>query len=171
MELRERIFSKRREAILKILGASLVGGEYRAKVRLEFCVNDLIKKVNRSYKKSSQSSVSQDLATLRGYGLVKTREEKPSVFYSLADDFEEVAKNLGKSKDDAIKDRALNQGKTRKLVIDYLRKNPDSRLKDVCTIDPKKSESNFQKELKILVEAGVATMFLDGKKKLYRMND
>lgn len=171
MELRERIFSKRREAILKILGASLAGGKYIANVRLEFCVNDLIKKVNRSYKKSSQSSVSQDLAALRRYGLVKTREEKPSVYYSLSDNFEETAKNLGKSKEDALVDRALNQGKTRQLVISYLRENPGSRLKDVCTIDPKKSESNFQKELKILVEAGVATMVLDGKKKLYRMNE
>ncbi len=171
MELRERIFSKRREAILKILGASLVGGEYRVKVRLEFCVNDLIKKVNRSYKKSSQSSVSQDLAALRGYGLVKTREDKPSVFYSLSNDFEETARNLGKSKEQAEVERALNQGKTRQVVIEFLRKNPDSRLKDICEMSPRKSASNFQKELKTLVSAGVATMTLDGKKKMYRMND
>lgn len=156
------IINKRRMRILKILGADWKGGVGFVNTRQRMNVTSIIIKL----RDASQSLVSQNLKDLRLAGLVVTERMGKEIFYQLSENFEEIVKNLGNPETERQKNRALNKGKNRKVIVAFLRENPWSRVKDIC---PELGRDTVSQELAVLRKAGAATFREEGKKRFYAL--
>lgn len=147
---------------MKLLGADWKGGAVSVNGDIEMDVTTIEIKLR---DRSSQSSVSQDLARMRNAGLVVGERRGLHVHYKLSEKFSEILNNPGEPTVAIEKHRALEKGKNRKLVVAFLEANPKSKTADIC---PELHRHTVCHELAILRKAGVLIIEVGEKnKKMY----
>ncbi len=119
-------------------------------------------------RNSAQSSVSQDLARMKKAGIVCCEQRGLHVFYRLSDGLCDTLNSIGKPEVAIMRHNALEGGKNRKPIVDFLKANPLSKSADIC---PSMDRATVSHELAILRKAGVLEVGLDGKKKVYSIKE
>ena len=151
---------------MKLLGADWKGKTVSVNGDIEMDVTTIEIKLR---DRSSQSSVSQDLARMRKEGLVVGERRGLHVHYKLSEKFSEILNNLGEPTVALEKHRALEKGKNRKLVVAFLKENPKSKTADIC---PELNRDTVCHELAILRKAGVLAIEVGEKnKKVYSIKN
>ncbi len=150
--------------IMKLLGAGWKGEVVSVSEYKEMDVTTIMVRL----RDGSQSSVSQDLSRMKKAGVVCCEQRGLHVFYRLSDSLCDTLNSIGRPEVAVTRHNALECGKNRKPIVDFLRVNPLSKNADIC---PYMDRATVSHELAILRKAGVLEVGLDGKKKVYSIKE
>lgn len=149
---------------MKLLGASWKGEVVSVDHTIQMDVTGIVVKL----RDSSQSSVSQDLARMRKAGIVVDERQGLHIFYRLSDSLCETLNGLGKPEVALMRHNALERGKNRKPIVEFLKANPNSRSAEIC---PLMDRATVSHELAILRKAGVLSVEVVEKKRVYSIKE
>lgn len=155
----EILKSKNTIKILKSLGYRVVGKKVVVDPIDRMTITGIMKKT-----RVSLSTVSRIIGMLERDGYVKKEKVSTTVYVELSDNFADIFPDLGEIIANNELNRATNKGKNRQVVINFLKKFPDTK---VCDIAPELTRVVVSQELRVLREAGIVKFRKDGKFRRY----